>query len=55
MQQRFEVLEVFVCIAIIYLVMTSAWELVQMRIEAYYGKGYDTRVVEKHQLAKDAR
>jgi polar amino acid transport system permease protein len=55
MQQRFEVLEVFICIAIIYLVMTSAWELVQMRIEAYYGKGYDTRAVANKQLAKDAR
>ena len=40
MQQRFEVLEVFTCIAIIYLVMTSAWDLVQRRIEAYYGKAY---------------
>ncbi|WP_458098359.1 amino acid ABC transporter permease [Roseomonas sp. WA12] len=38
MQQRFEVLEVFVCIAIIYLAMTTAWEFVQRRIEAYYGK-----------------
>ena len=55
MQQRFEVLEVFVCIAIIYLVMTSAWELVQMRIEAHYGKGYDTRVADDQRLAKDAR
>jgi len=55
MQQRFEVLEVFICIAIIYLIMTSAWELVQRQIEAYYGKGYDTRVVENQQLAKDAR
>ena len=55
MQQRFEVLEVFVCIAIIYLMITSAWELVQMRIEAYYGKGYDTRVAAIKQLAKDAR
>ena len=38
MQQRFEVLEVFVCIAIIYLAMTTAWDFVQRRIEAYYGR-----------------
>ena len=55
MQQRFEVLEVFVCIAIIYLIMTSAWELVQMRIEAYYGKGYDTGIANNKRLDKDAR
>jgi polar amino acid transport system permease protein len=38
MQQRFEVLEVFMVIAIIYLIMTTAWDFVQRRIEAYYGK-----------------
>src|SRR3954463_5477637 len=46
MQQRFEVLEVFVCIATIYLAMTTAWELVQRRIEAHYGKAYATQVAE---------
>ncbi|UFN49286.1 amino acid ABC transporter permease [Roseomonas sp. OT10] len=38
MQQRFEVLEVFTCIAIIYLAMTTLWDLVQRRIEAHYSK-----------------
>jgi polar amino acid transport system permease protein len=55
MQQRFEVLEVFVCIATIYLAMTTAWELVQRRIEAHYGKAYATQVAEAKQLARDDR
>jgi polar amino acid transport system permease protein len=55
MQQRFEVLEVFVCIATIYLAMTTAWELVQRRIEAHYGKAYATQVAETKQLARDDR
>ena len=55
MQQRFEVLEVFVCIAIIYLVMTTAWEFVQRRIEAHFGKAYADRTVEAKQLARDDR
>ena len=53
MQQRFEVLEVFTCIAIIYLVMTSAWDLVQRRIEAYYGKAYTERGIAAKNLARD--
>ena len=53
MQQRFEVLEVFTCIAIIYLVMTSAWDLVQRRIEAYYGKAYKERGIAAKNLARD--
>ena len=53
MQQRFEVLEVFVCIAIIYLAMTTAWEFVQRRIEAYYGRS--DRRLENKELARDAR
>lgn len=55
MQQRFEVLEVFVCIAIIYLVMTTAWEYVQGRIEAHYGKAYEMHAAEDTELARDAR
>lgn len=54
MQQRFEVLEVFVCIAIIYLVMTTAWEFVQRRIEAYYGRS-DRQRIGTPELARDAR
>ncbi len=40
MQARFEVLEIFVCISIIYLAMTTVWEAVQRRIEAYYDRAY---------------
>jgi polar amino acid transport system permease protein len=54
MQQRFEVLEVFMVIAIIYLVMTTAWDFVQRRIERYYGKS-DRPVVLAGQDLADAR
>ena len=40
MQQKFQVLEVFIVVAIIYLAMTTCWDFVQRRIEAYYGKAY---------------
>ena len=40
MQARFEVLEIFVCISIIYLAMTTVWEAIQRRIEAYYERAY---------------
>ena len=40
MQARFEVLEIFVCVSIFYLAMTTVWELLQKRIEAYYGRAY---------------
>ena len=51
MQQKFQVLEVFMVVAIIYLVMTTCWDLVQRRIEAYYGKAYGAAA--DHQLARD--
>lgn len=51
MQQRFEVMEVFVCIAIIYLAMTTAWDWVQRRIERRFGRPYGT----DPELARDAR
>jgi polar amino acid transport system permease protein len=53
MQQRFEVLEVFCVVAIIYLVMTTAWDYAQRRIEAYFGKAYGP--VATTQLARDDR
>lgn len=40
MQERFQVLEIFVVVAVLYLVMTTAWEIVQRRIEAHYGRGF---------------
>ncbi|HYR65067.1 MAG TPA: hypothetical protein VEP47_03005, partial [Reyranella sp.] len=51
MQQKFQVLEVFMVVAIIYLVMTTCWDFVQRRIEAYYGKAYGPAV--DKQLARD--
>lgn len=55
MQQRFEVLEVFCVIAIIYLVMTSAWDLVQARLEARFGRGYGAVAGKRALLARDGR
>lgn len=40
MQERFQVLEIFVVVAVLYLVMTTAWEFAQRRIEAHYGRGF---------------
>ncbi|MDP1753663.1 MAG: amino acid ABC transporter permease [Reyranella sp.] len=51
MQQKFQVLEVFMVVAILYLAMTTCWDFVQRRIEAYYGKAYGAAV--DQQLARD--
>jgi polar amino acid transport system permease protein len=53
MQQKFEVLEIFMVVAFIYLAMTTCWDFVQRRIEAHYGKAYGA--VEAKQLARDDR
>jgi polar amino acid transport system permease protein len=53
MQQKFQVLEVFMVVAILYLMMTTCWDFVQRRIEAYYGKAYGAAATE--QLARDDR
>jgi polar amino acid transport system permease protein len=39
-QEKFLVLELFIAAAIWYLVMTTAWELVQRQLEKRYGRGY---------------
>lgn len=39
-QERFLVLELFIAAACWYLVMTTAWDLVQRRLEARYGRAY---------------
>ena len=54
MQEKFEVLEVFMVIAIIYLAMTTFWDWVQRHIEAYYGRAYGA-AGETKQLARDDR
>ena len=40
MQQRFEVLELYAVAAVYYLALTTLWNLVQVRLEAHYGRGY---------------
>jgi polar amino acid transport system permease protein len=52
MQEKFEVLEVFMVIAILYLAMTTFWDWVQRHIEAYYGRAYGA-AAETKQLARD--
>jgi polar amino acid transport system permease protein len=39
-QERFLVLELFMAAAVWYLVMTTAWDFVQRRLEARYGRAY---------------
>jgi polar amino acid transport system permease protein len=51
MQQKFQVLEVFMVVAVIYLMMTTCWDFVQRRIEAHYGRAYGATA--DHQLARD--
>ena len=51
MQQKFQILEVFMVVAIIYLVMTTCWDFVQRRIEAHYGRAYAAAA--DRQLARD--
>jgi polar amino acid transport system permease protein len=41
-QERFLVLELFIVAAIYYLLMTSAWDVVQRRIEARFGRAYSS-------------
>jgi polar amino acid transport system permease protein len=43
MQEKFEVLEVFCAAAIFYLLMTTAWGLVQTRLEAHFGAAHALR------------
>lgn len=50
MQERFEVLELYCVAAVYYLVLTTLWNLVQVRLEAHYGRGYaETAVTGKGQ------
>ena len=39
-QEKFMVLELFIVAAIYYLLMTTAWDFIQRRIERYYGRAY---------------
>jgi polar amino acid transport system permease protein len=46
-QERFLVLELFIVAAIYYLLMTSAWDLVQRRLERRYGRGHGTEAADR--------
>jgi len=39
-QEKFMVLELFLVAALYYLLLTTVWDLVQRRIERYYGRAY---------------
>jgi polar amino acid transport system permease protein len=45
-QERFLVLELFAVAALYYLLMTSAWDLVQRRLERRYGRGYGSEATD---------
>ena len=40
MQTKFEVLELYCVAALYYLALTTLWNLVQVRLEEHYGRGY---------------
>lgn len=46
-QERFLVLELFTVAAIYYLIMTSAWELVQRRLEQRFGRGFGSEAADR--------
>jgi polar amino acid transport system permease protein len=40
MQESFQVLELYCVAAVYYLLLTTLWNLVQVRLERHYGRGY---------------
>ena len=46
MQEKFEVLELYYVAAIYFLALTSPWNLVQVRLERHYSRGYAERPME---------
>ena len=46
-QEKFMVLELFTVAALYYLLMTTIWHFIQMRIEAHYGRAYSRTMVEQ--------
>ncbi len=48
-QEKFLVLELFTVAALYYLLMTTAWDLVQRRIERHFGRGYDIKTTSSPQ------
>ena len=54
MQMKFEVLELYCVAACYYLVLTTLWNLVQVRLERHYGKGYAPRSGKKAPIPRVA-
>jgi len=54
-QEKFMVLELFIVAAIYYLLMTTAWDFVQRRIERHYGRAYSSTVTPVKDLALEQR
>lgn len=54
MQMKFEVLELYCVAACYYLVLTTLWNLVQVRLERHYGKGYAPRSPRKAPIPRVA-
>jgi polar amino acid transport system permease protein len=46
-QERFLVLELFLVAALYYLLMTTAWDLVQRRLEKRFGRGYANEAADR--------
>ncbi|MBO0662579.1 amino acid ABC transporter permease [Jiella sp. MQZ9-1] len=46
-QEKFLVLELFTVAALYYLLMTTVWHFIQMRIEAHFGRAYSRKMVEQ--------
>ena len=46
-QEKFLVLELFMVAALYYLAMTTIWHLIQIRIEAHFGRAYSQKLEER--------
>ncbi len=55
MQTRFEVLELYSVAALYYLALTTLWNLVQVRLEEHYGRGYAETPKAKRPLVAQAQ
>jgi polar amino acid transport system permease protein len=44
-QEKFAVLEIYIVATIWYLCMTSVWNVIQGRIEKFYGRAYQETMV----------
>ena len=54
-QEKFMVLELFIVAAIYYLLMTTAWDFVQRRIERHFGRAYSSSAAARPDPALEQR